>query len=747
MRRSANMDGTEAASAGTRSGALAGDNSVRPDLCFAAAQRYLQLLGNGDVPHLFQPYYDPDPKNPETAWMARTIRGRLAEVWPKLVALQEKDAAIAVTMAETDGRGRKSVNMIRPRAVWIEADSALQRELPLAPSIVVETSPGKHHYIYVCGDLSWEVWHSAQQKLIAEYGSDPRAALRTQVLRLPGTLHLKDRLNPHLVRIVEELTAECVYTAAAIAAAFPPQPLVRHRRNRRGSAPAQAAEWDPERMASAFRAIDARLKEGGPFAAQGDRPGDQAIEVDWSRRDWWLRAVTAIHHASGGSDAGFELSCQVSGGDASKGLIGCPSKFDRLDQERVWETLSNDGLSQLGAAPVTIRTIYWIAQRYAGWKASRPGRPVGQPRENLEITPQARAVADAGRRVASIGLKQVRELHAALCAQAFQSDTLMGRVASAIRDRLNPRTGVAAISSLRGMATTLRCKPETLRRYLRQLAKKGLIIKNEGNAVSMLGTSGLTIALALPQSIWDSIDPQSKTRTPDPLIFGESGITTPHFQAQAGWNASRSSTSHGAAGAVGGMTEQPLPAGPAVDCQAAALWGKADLTLGDWMEAGVLHDEIGDHLELLADKRGKGGVSRVLVRLNDLRTLRKSFAEVRSDVERAADLAARSLARKAGKETGATDTDIAHMVKQATPAGVDREDAGAFVRQMARHLDAITRQAQGDPDPWRTKHWRQQQQSSRTVETSGNAYAEARHKRDAAVFNRAIKGGDDDPQA
>ena len=87
----------------------------------------------------------------------------------------------------------------------------MRRDLPLRPSIAVETSPGKHHYIYVCRGLDWELWHGVQQTLISEYGSDPQAGSRTQVLRLPGTLHQKDPAKPHLVRIVEELSSWQVY--------------------------------------------------------------------------------------------------------------------------------------------------------------------------------------------------------------------------------------------------------------------------------------------------------------------------------------------------------------------------------------------------------------------------------------------------------------------------------------------------------------------------------------------------------
>lgn len=107
------------------------------------------------------------------------------------------------------------------------------------------------------------------------------------------------------------------------------------------------------------------------------------------------------------------------------------------------------------------------------------------------------------------------------------------------------------------------------------------------------------------------------------------------------------------------------------------------------MEAEVIHAEFSDHLERLADERGKGAVSRVLARLKDLRTIRNSPAEIRRDAERAADLAARSVARKAGKLMGLTEADIKHMVEHATPVSVDHEDAADFVREMANELDVI----------------------------------------------------------
>ena len=134
------------------------------------------------------------------------------------------------------------------------------------------------------------------------------------------------------------------------------------------------------------------------------------------------------------------------------------------------------------------------------------------------------------------------------------------------------------------------------------------------------------------------------------------------------------------------------------------------MTLGDWIQAGVIHAEFGDHLERRADAYGKRAVSAILVRLEELRALRPSLGDVRCDAERAADLAARSLVRKGAKGQGLGEADLRRLLEQASPASVADEDSLAFMRQMKRHLDAIIRQANGDPDPWRTARWRGQRQ-------------------------------------
>jgi len=64
---------------------------------------------------------------------------------------------------------------------------------------------------------------------------------------------------------------------------------------------------------------------------------------------------------------------------------------------------------------------------------------------------------------------------------------------------------------------------------------------------------------------------------------------------------------------------------------------------------------------------------------------------------------------------------------------VDRKDAVAFVRAMARALDSIIREARGEADPWRKEYWQQRRakhDQNDAAKSGHNAYAAARHKRD-----------------
>ena len=63
---------------------------------------------------------------------------------------------------------------------------------------------GRGHHFYFCTDVPLDQFSGLQQQLIAKLGTDPAVKDLPRVMRLPGTLHLKDPANPRLVKLLNE---------------------------------------------------------------------------------------------------------------------------------------------------------------------------------------------------------------------------------------------------------------------------------------------------------------------------------------------------------------------------------------------------------------------------------------------------------------------------------------------------------------------------------------------------------------
>jgi len=140
---------------------------------------------------------------------AEIFHGSLDEVWPKVEALNTSARRIGVfvTINQTDFRGRRQDNIVRPRAAFVDADGANQikrcreaiRTSGAEPTIVVRSSPGRAHFYWCCDDLSLAAFSELQSALIQKLGTDPAVKDLPRVMRLPGTLHLKEPGYPREV--------------------------------------------------------------------------------------------------------------------------------------------------------------------------------------------------------------------------------------------------------------------------------------------------------------------------------------------------------------------------------------------------------------------------------------------------------------------------------------------------------------------------------------------------------------------
>jgi putative DNA primase/helicase len=172
----------------------------------ALAKQFLSTLDPATERFTFQFFSDGDDG------YAEVFHGTLDKVWPKVLALNTPERRIGffVTINETDFGGRRTENVVRARALFVDADGHDQVQrcrdaihtTGAQPTMVVCTSAGRAHFYWRCDDLPRDQFTPLQAALIAKLGTDPAVKDLPRVMRLPGTLHLKDSKVPGKVTLL-----------------------------------------------------------------------------------------------------------------------------------------------------------------------------------------------------------------------------------------------------------------------------------------------------------------------------------------------------------------------------------------------------------------------------------------------------------------------------------------------------------------------------------------------------------------
>ncbi len=284
------------------------------------AVRFLRLLDTTSPEFSFQTFREKGDDNPK-------IRPQIihSKSLVELRRAHETGAGVYVVVNETNGTGRKTENIRRIRAVWQEDDNGYDGQFPLAPSMVIETSPGHFHRYWLVAD-NWPAdeqgradFAHVMERMVETYGSDKNAKDISRVMRVPGFLHRKaDKgpVTPFMVRIVEASGKR--YSRAEILAAFPPVPRERIK----------PREWTPHDDDQRIRAA--------------------LDHINADDRDIWLQCGMALKDEMG--EAGrpiWDAWSQRS------------NKFNGRDQEKTWRSLRRHGIG--------IGTLFHHAKQ-AGWE-------------------------------------------------------------------------------------------------------------------------------------------------------------------------------------------------------------------------------------------------------------------------------------------------------------------------------------------------------------------------------------------
>ncbi|CAN7266694.1 DNA-primase RepB domain-containing protein [Acidovorax sp. LjRoot38] len=179
---------------------------LNPDL--EQARRFLQALDPAGV-FTFQTF----PENKELrALPGRILHGALDDKADELARLQQQGAGVFVMVNEGNGAGRKSSDVTRVRAQFVDLDGspigpALTADAP--PHIVVESSPGKWHAYWRVKGASLADFRDRQHALADKFGGDRSVCDLARVMRLPGFWHLKGTpFQTRLVSPTAEVTAQ-----------------------------------------------------------------------------------------------------------------------------------------------------------------------------------------------------------------------------------------------------------------------------------------------------------------------------------------------------------------------------------------------------------------------------------------------------------------------------------------------------------------------------------------------------------
>jgi AAA domain/Primase C terminal 2 (PriCT-2) len=170
------------------------------------ARRFLVGLDPAASGFTFQFFKDSGAAKP------KIIHGTLDEVWPTVQMLNtpQQGAGVFVTINETDFRGRRNENIICARALFVDADNEEQakrcvetfEKCGVVLSMAVKSGRGWHFYF--CATIPRDQFTALQKSLIAKVGTDPAINDLPRVMRLPGTLHLKDPTKARLVKLFNQ---------------------------------------------------------------------------------------------------------------------------------------------------------------------------------------------------------------------------------------------------------------------------------------------------------------------------------------------------------------------------------------------------------------------------------------------------------------------------------------------------------------------------------------------------------------
>lgn len=164
------------------------------------AQTMLDMLAPDGKGLTFQTFDDNADRG--SKGVIKQFHGALSTHAQSLAQFNERGAGVFITINATDGKARTKKNITAVRAVYVDFDSAdpkrldMLLNLPLPPSLIVESSTDKHHAYWIADGIPLDSFTQWQKTLISYFkmiGDEPDEAVHDlpRVMRLVGFNHCK----------------------------------------------------------------------------------------------------------------------------------------------------------------------------------------------------------------------------------------------------------------------------------------------------------------------------------------------------------------------------------------------------------------------------------------------------------------------------------------------------------------------------------------------------------------------------
>lgn len=180
-------------------------------------EKYLETLDETSDEFTFIAIHDSNKSMPVSE-----RHGKFEVLKKELEELNNSGYGIFVTINKTNLKRRTKQAILEYRALWAEKDSGEFGELPIEPTMVVNSKRGKHLY-WILKDFipkeNYSKYESLLKRIAIQLESDVNVCDMSRVLRLPGFNHMKQSDDPFMVNIAE--ISHTYYTIEQIETAFP----------------------------------------------------------------------------------------------------------------------------------------------------------------------------------------------------------------------------------------------------------------------------------------------------------------------------------------------------------------------------------------------------------------------------------------------------------------------------------------------------------------------------------------------